>query len=197
MTVENEQRKRRSRANGRRTKKRLLSSAVSIWSEFGMLGVTVSAVAEHAGTTRRTVYHHFPTQENLLEEAERFMETELVAIAGGNIAHVTDPYVMAIGLVAEKPELIRSLLLRLLQDDPYENPIFANGVKFWSSTENVVRLKEGVSPQHAQSIFVAMLYAATLTMARCKNAAERRIEVERFATTYKQLVTNGILTKAD
>jgi len=187
---------RRSRENGRRTRQRLLASAVALWSEYGQLGVTVSAVAKHANTTRRTVYHHFPTLEKLLEEAELYVETELAALAGGDSSLLFDPYRLVAGLAADNPELIRSVLFKILRDDPSENPIVAGSVQFWLEFGKERGLKDGVKPSHAAAIAIAMWLAAILVVPAKPGKAERRREVEDFAEVFERLLIEGILTKA-
>ena len=184
---------RRSRENGRRTRQRLLASAIDLWSERGALGVTVSAVAERAGTTRRTVYHHFPTHEALMLAAGEFVDTELASLAGGTIDQLSDPYALVPGLVAGNPELIRSVLSRMLTGDPLDSPFYTNGVEYWSGNPTM-KVREGVPPEHVAAIVIAMWYAAHLAISAKRTPAERRREADRFARTYERLLTEGILT---
>ncbi|GHH35024.1 transcriptional regulator [Lentzea cavernae] len=48
----------------RRTKQRMLDSAVLLLRERGAAGVTVDAVLAHSGAPRGSVYHHFPGGRN-------------------------------------------------------------------------------------------------------------------------------------
>ncbi|HET9629990.1 MAG TPA: helix-turn-helix domain-containing protein [Novosphingobium sp.] len=186
---------RQSRENGRRTRQRLLASAIALWSERGSLGVTISAVAERAGTTRRTVYHHFATHEALLAATEEFVDTELASLSGGEVGPYDNPYKLVPGLAADNPELIRSVLSRLLTGNPMDNPIFANGVRHWS-LDAPDGLKAGVPPEHASAVAIGMWYAANLVLATKGTPAERRREAERFAQTYEQLMTRGIYSES-
>jgi AcrR family transcriptional regulator len=185
---------RKTRSNGQRTRLRLLASAVSLWSKRGMLGVTVSAVAEHAGTTRRTVYHHFPTQELLVEETERFVETEMTALAGGNSNYLADPYRLVAGLAVDNPELIRSVLQGMLREDPADNPMFQNAVHYWSDADVRKTLREGVAPDHAAAITLAMWLAAMLVVSSGRDGTERRRQADAFARSFEGLLRQGILT---
>jgi AcrR family transcriptional regulator len=47
------------------TRRRIVEAAVELHGSVGPARTTVSAVAEHAGVQRHTVYRHFPTEENL------------------------------------------------------------------------------------------------------------------------------------
>lgn len=192
--MEEAQEPRKTRSNGQKTRQRLLASAVSLWSQKGLLGVTVSGVADHAGTTRRTVYHHFPTQELLVEETERFVETELAALAGGDTSYLSQPYGLVAGLAADNPELIRSVLLGMLREDPCNNAMFKNGVRFWSQTAARRSLRDDIPPDHAAAITLAMWLAATLVVSTENSETGRREAAERFAASFETLLTHGILT---
>lgn len=193
--MEDAQEQRKTRKNGQRTRQRLLASAVSLWAQRGLLGVTVSAVADHACTTRRTVYHHFPTQDMLLAETERFVETELAALAGGDISYLSQPYGLVAGLAADNPELIRSVLLGMLREEPADNAMFRNAISFWSETIARQNLRDDVPPEHAAAITLAMWLAATLVVSTGSNEAERRAAADSFATSFETLLAHGILTK--
>jgi AcrR family transcriptional regulator len=55
-----------SNARSRRTRAALLSAAHAILREQGFEALTMTAVANRAGVTRRTVYLHFPTRAELV-----------------------------------------------------------------------------------------------------------------------------------
>ncbi|MBA3053991.1 MAG: TetR/AcrR family transcriptional regulator [Sphingomonadales bacterium] len=194
VAVKKVETRRRTRANGERTRQRLLSSAVSLWSEHGQLGLTVSAVAEHAGTTRRTVYHHFATQEILQEEAQRFVFEQLAELASGNTSEIPDPYGFVAGLAVDNPELVRSILLGLMRDDPNENPIFARSCAFYRDAAEKGMLCEGIPTTHAASITLAMWFAAILCVSLEQDPAKRRAQADSFAVTFETMLHKGILT---
>lgn len=51
------------------TKEKILEAAISLLKTLGKEALTVDAAAELAGLTRKTVYNHFASRENLVEEA--------------------------------------------------------------------------------------------------------------------------------
>jgi AcrR family transcriptional regulator len=53
-------------ARSRRTRAALLAAARAILEEHGFEALTMTAVGEHAGVTRRSVYLHFPTRASLV-----------------------------------------------------------------------------------------------------------------------------------
>ena len=54
-------------ARGRRTRTHLLQAAVELITERGFAAVSMAAVAERAGVTRRSVYLHFGSRAELVE----------------------------------------------------------------------------------------------------------------------------------
>jgi AcrR family transcriptional regulator len=55
-------------ARSRRTRAALLAAAHAILKEQGFEDLTITAVAERAGVTRRAVYMHFPSRSELVAE---------------------------------------------------------------------------------------------------------------------------------
>jgi len=51
------------------TRLRITESAVALHEELGPARTSISAIAEHAGVRRSTVYRHFPDEEALVEGA--------------------------------------------------------------------------------------------------------------------------------
>lgn len=51
------------------TRKRILESALRLFSQKGYLGATTREIAEEAGVAELTVFRHFSTKENLFEQA--------------------------------------------------------------------------------------------------------------------------------
>jgi AcrR family transcriptional regulator len=58
------------RSDARRNRDKLLQSATELFSEGGS-GVSLEAIAKHAGVGIGTLYRHFPTRDALVEEAYR------------------------------------------------------------------------------------------------------------------------------
>ncbi len=70
----------------------ILDAALRLLSERGMAGLSMSSLAQEAGTSRATLYHYFPDIESVLvawvgREVERSVR-QLLAEAGG----ITDPW---------------------------------------------------------------------------------------------------------
>lgn len=58
-------RKRRRAEFEEQTRRRITESAVALHAQLGPARTSISAIAEHAGVRRSTVYRHFPTEEAL------------------------------------------------------------------------------------------------------------------------------------
>jgi AcrR family transcriptional regulator len=50
------------------TRQRIVEAAVALHTSVGPAQTTISALAEHAGVTRVTVYRHYPDEESLLRD---------------------------------------------------------------------------------------------------------------------------------
>ena len=67
MSTERRQyRKRQRAADEEQTRRRITEATVALHETVGPLHTTVTAVAEHAGVQRATVYRHFPDESALL-----------------------------------------------------------------------------------------------------------------------------------
>jgi AcrR family transcriptional regulator len=63
------------RENAQRTRKRILDAALLVISEDG--DFVVAQVAKRAGVSVRTVYHHFPDRETMLDAVGEWLAEEL------------------------------------------------------------------------------------------------------------------------
>jgi AcrR family transcriptional regulator len=63
------------RENAQRTRKRILDAAASVITEEG--DFVVAQVADRAGVSVRTVYHHFPDRETMLDALGEWLAEEL------------------------------------------------------------------------------------------------------------------------
>ena len=63
------------RENAQRTRKRILDAAASVITEDG--DFVVAQVAKRAGVSVRTVYHHFPDREAMLEALAEWLAAQL------------------------------------------------------------------------------------------------------------------------
>jgi AcrR family transcriptional regulator len=59
------------RADGEVTRERLLRAALDLYTTTGFLGTTTPALAARAGVAEGTIYRHFTSKEQLLNEAHR------------------------------------------------------------------------------------------------------------------------------
>ncbi len=96
----------RSNARGRRTRAHLERVALELFARDGFEATTVEAIAEAAGVSPRTFFHHFPSKHDLLwgdpfEELNRFGEVLLAqdvpdlrqALLAAIVAHAdANPY---------------------------------------------------------------------------------------------------------
>ena len=94
-----------------RRRQQILDAAVSLFHERGYLGTTVDDVAARAGVTKRTLYHHMGSKENLLGEIhagfieEGLRRWEAIVDAGGTavetLSALIEEHVRIVGLNRE------------------------------------------------------------------------------------------------
>lgn len=79
------------RRKGEATRQILLSSAIQLVATRGYAATTVQAVLEHAGVSRGTLLHHYPTRDQLMvATADEAMARMLAGIRDGLSRHA-DP----------------------------------------------------------------------------------------------------------
>ena len=109
-------------AQGEASRERILSTAISLFSERGYAGTSVAEVCERAGVVKTAVYWHFESKEGLLEAAlERVASTWITEIrasvdqAGGIDARL-DRFVAGLRwLVLERGEALALILGMILE----------------------------------------------------------------------------------
>src|SRR5436190_10137103 len=84
-------RKRRRAELEEDTRRRITESAVELHGTLGPSRTTVSAVAEHAGVRRSTVYRHFPDEMALFAACTAHWQAENPAPDLGSWAAIEDP----------------------------------------------------------------------------------------------------------
>ena len=83
----------------RRTRERILDSAMRLFAETGYHAATNAAVADASGLTRGAMLYHFPTREELVEAAVAHIQAarlKLLEDAGGEPTPGSDPTAYAI-----------------------------------------------------------------------------------------------------
>ena len=73
------------------TRRRITESAVSLHEQLGPARTSISAIAEHAGVRRSTVYRHFPDEEALFAACSSHWEAAHPPPAPSSWATTADP----------------------------------------------------------------------------------------------------------
>lgn len=73
------------------TRRRITASAVALHAELGPAQTSISAIADHAGVRRSTVYRHFPDDEALFEACSSHWRAEHPPPDPGSWASIADP----------------------------------------------------------------------------------------------------------
>jgi AcrR family transcriptional regulator len=77
--------------NEEQTRRRITESAVALHEELGPAHTSISAIADHAGVRRSTVYRHFPTEEALFAACSAHWRAANPAPDPSGWAAVADP----------------------------------------------------------------------------------------------------------
>ncbi|RFU38202.1 TetR/AcrR family transcriptional regulator [Actinomadura logoneensis] len=87
---------------GDATRRRLVDTAVALFTEHGFAGTSTTAVVAAAGVTRGALYHHFADKEALFEAAYRQVQREVAdrCAAAALAADPTPPARIRAGMAA-------------------------------------------------------------------------------------------------
>jgi AcrR family transcriptional regulator len=97
------------------TRERILAAVADLLERGDVEEVTVPAVAEASGVSLRTIYRYYPTREELLEAAGRWIGEELLKHPyPRELDEVADLYQEGARDFDERPGLVRALALSQL-----------------------------------------------------------------------------------
>jgi AcrR family transcriptional regulator len=186
--------KRKTRAPGDRTRQALLDAAVAIWSQSGIDAVTMHEVALRAGKTRRTVYHHFSDRQELLSAARQNIDAALnTAFSDIHPERLGDPFDLVAGLVVEAPEIVRSHLRDMLDQNGGDLALRRRAIRYFKKMHREGRLHEHVDPTQAALVIFGMWFAAMLSTSMAADAASRRMQAKQFTNTFRQVVFRALV----
>lgn len=93
-------------------RERILRAVAELLARDGAAELTVPQVAELSGVSLRTVYRYFPTREELLAAAGRFIGGELLRQGyPASLDDVADSFERACAEFDERPGLVRAMAL--------------------------------------------------------------------------------------
>jgi AcrR family transcriptional regulator len=113
--------KRRRAELEEQTRRRITESAVALHRDVGPARTSISAVAEHAGVRRSTVYRHFPDDEALFDACSSHFAAAHPPPDPGVWAGVEDPAQRTVTALAELYayfEQTEPMYTSLLRDEP-------------------------------------------------------------------------------
>jgi AcrR family transcriptional regulator len=97
------------------TRERILSAVADLIERGDVDELTVPDVAEASGVSLRTVYRYYPSREELLEAAGRWIGNELMRHPyPQTLDEVAEAYRVGVGEFAQRPGLVRALALSQL-----------------------------------------------------------------------------------
>ncbi len=181
------------RSDGKKTVDALLDAGMAIWSEEGLPGITMNAVAERAQKTRGTVYHHFSDRADLIVALQKHVDERLSAMFDISKAPSRDDYLVVAGIMVDSPELLRSCFHRMLSHDAGTDPLIATARDHYREVAARDWLQPGMNPDHAAMISIAMWLAASLAVDLKQTPEERRAEARAFAATFRSVMEKAVI----
>lgn len=106
---------------GDATRRRLVDTAVALFTEHGFAGTSTTAVVKAAGVTRGALYHHFADKEALFEAAHEQVQLEVAerCAAAAAAAHPGPAAGLRAGMAAYLDACMEPHIQRiLLRDGP-------------------------------------------------------------------------------
>jgi AcrR family transcriptional regulator len=179
---------RRTRVNGDSTRRALLTAAISIWAERGAQAVTMHAVGERAGRTRGTVYHHFADRDELLRAAKLHLESALQDLFSEDNRVFGDPIDVVSGLIAESPEVMRSLFRDMLDMGARDNALVRRSIRYFESLHRQGVVRVGVDPSDAALTVLSLWFGALLTVSLVTSPRARREHAQRYKRLFREVV---------
>lgn len=174
----------RKRANGLRTRDGLLDAAIEIWSEEGIDGITMHSVADRAGRSRGTIYHHFSNREELIDAARAHFDDRFAELFSESSFDSGNPYALIPGIAANTHQLFRAYLRGLLDRDPLVDPLLVRGREYCRWLKEEGWLLDDVDTDHMAFVSVSMWLAASLAVSLGQSSDERRKEADKFTVTF-------------
>jgi AcrR family transcriptional regulator len=184
--------RRRPRSDGKATRARLIDAGTELMAERGQQAVTLVDVAQRAGVSRGTAYHHFATRGALLAEVKASIQQELLKLAGG-AHHFRNPFGLALRLAVEDESIIRTRIHRILEEGPMADPRTLNLLDALQEMADAGRLREGVDPRSAALIAAALDFAGVMALGMGRTVEARRELAARLSDTWHVAFQAGIL----
>jgi AcrR family transcriptional regulator len=177
---------------GASTRALLTSVALDMMAEGGEETVSLVDVAQRAGVTRGTVYHHFRKRQDLIKAAAISLEQTMEAIAFGTWGD-DDPYGHVAELAARDPAVFRSHLRLMLRDGAAATPASRANIERFRAFAAEGRLQPDVDPFVGAMLAVSTELAALLVMQSARSPQEADDLIGRFSITLHRLFFHGIL----
>ncbi|CAN5303949.1 TetR/AcrR family transcriptional regulator [soil metagenome] len=174
----------RKRANGMRTRDRLLDAAIEIWSEEGIDGITMNSVADRADRSRGTLYHHFQNRDELVEAAQAHFDDRFAELFSESSFDSGNPYALIPGIAANTHQLFRAYLRGLLDRDPLTDDLLVRGRGYCRWLKQEGWLLDDVDTDHMAFVTVSMWLAASLAVSLGQTPEQRRKEADKFTMTF-------------
>jgi AcrR family transcriptional regulator len=134
------------------TKARILDAALREFSDKGIAGARVDAIAERAGVNKRMLYYYFESKDGLFREILRRRLFERTATLR-DTAVEPDRLALRTGRAADAPDITRLLMWEALELDPDEpvnhdmrRSVYEGWVQAIADEQRAGRIPEDLDP---------------------------------------------------
>ncbi|MGN6815088.1 MAG: TetR/AcrR family transcriptional regulator [Solirubrobacterales bacterium] len=147
------------------TRRRITESAVELHGSLGPAHTSMSAVAEHAGVPRSTVYRHFPDEEALFGACSAHWGTENPPPDVSSWEQIKDPDERLAVALAELYAYYRragGMLDKLLRDEdsvPMVAKLFASFHQFMAAAAEILMRGRGLRGKARTRVHAAIAHA--------------------------------------
>lgn len=183
--------RRETRENGRETRRRMLRAAAQLIAENGDPAVTISAVSEMAGITRRAAYHHFASRDELLAAVREDLNEQLFKSLEGRQDYL-EPRHLLVALAEEDETVLKFHIFEMLNRGLQDNIIYQ---KICTSLKQ--QQKQGlIKPEIDIEMFAlismsAAFFGAVNAMSLAKTKTERHRIAQRFLKELERSIRQG------
>lgn len=179
------------RENGRETRRRLLHAGSELVAHAGVSAVTISAVAEKAGITRRAAYHHFASREELLFELRKALNAQLLKSLRG-VQDYGEPRELLVALAEQDDSALRFQVFELLNHGLGRSVLFKNISTQLAERQRAGLIKAEVDVEMFALISMSAAFlGAALAMTLAKTKKERHVIAERFSAELERTIRHG------
>lgn len=132
-------------------KQQLIESAYQLFYRQGFHACGVELLAQNAGTTKRTLYSHFPSKDDLIAAVLDYRHQQFVEQMQGILAEYAE---------ADTAAAYLDFLNRWINSDDFHGCLFVNACAEYAEPQNPLHLQAAAHKRQVRDILYGRLAAA-------------------------------------